>query len=273
MSRSAAVALDPPRWTPEALRAAIFVGVVGLLVTGALVGTGFSPTQLQEGLPRMARLIGEMLPPDFSRISAILSALGTTALIAVAGTGVGLMLSLPFGVLASRKHSPLGTVHWLFQAFLAFVRTIPELVWAILFVSCLGPGAFAGVMAICVDTLGFAGRFFAGAIDDSYPEPQEALTSLGASPILVLLGATLPAALAPMIHTSLYALERAIRASLVLGIVGAGGIGIELKVAMDLFEHRKASAIILSILAVVLIVEFVGSTIRRQLKASNSADR
>jgi phosphonate transport system permease protein len=258
----------PSRWSPETVRSALISLVVLVLVLGSLGSTGFSVHALTGGLPRVSRLLTEMIPPDFSRGGAILAALGATAQIAIAGTGLGLLTSFPLGLLASRTHSPRRLVAWLFQALLALCRTIPELVWAILFVSCLGPGAVAGVLAIGVDTIGFAGRFYAGAIDDSDPEPREALASLGAGPWLVFLGATLPDAMPSLVHTSLYALERSLRASLVLGIVGAGGIGIELKVAMDLFEYRRAAAIILCIFAVVLAVEALGSVIRARVRPS-----
>ncbi len=259
----------PPRWTVENARNVLTFAVLVAVVIVCLGASGFTVESLLRGLPRMTRLARQMVPPDFSRFPAIMLSLGVTTQIALAGTGLGLALSVPLGVFASRTHGPIAGLHVAFQGWLALLRTIPELVWAIVFVACLGPGAIAGVLAIVVDTLGFAGRFFAGAIDDCDRGPQEALTSLGAGRLQILLGAVLPAALPTMIHTSIYALERALRASVVLGIVGAGGIGIELKVAMELFEFRRASAIILCILAVVLLVELVGSTIRRRLLTPN----
>lgn len=265
--------LTPPRWTTESIRLVLFSLVVIAVVIGSLRGTGFSSNAFANGFPRMVRLVSRMMPPDFSRGSAILYSLATTAQIACAGTALGLLASFPLGLLASRSHAPRRLIALLFQSLLALCRTIPELVWAILFVSCLGPGAMAGVMAICVDTIGFAGRFFAGAIDDSDPESREALASFGAGPVLLFLGATLPDVMPSLVHSSLYALERGLRASVILGIVGAGGIGIELKVAMDLFEYRRAAAIILSIFAVVLVVELVGSLIRIRLRSDQARRR
>jgi len=255
----------PPRWTSESLRNGLAVITLSVVVLICLAASGFTIDSLIRGLPRMSRLAGQMIPPDFSRFPAIVRSLGVTTQIALAGTGLGIVLSIPLGVLASRSHSLTIGMSFVVQSGLALLRTIPELVWAIVFVACLGPGAMAGILAIMVDTVGFAGRFFAGAIDDCDRGPQEALTSLGARRWQILLGAVLPAALPALIHTAIYALERAIRASVVLGIVGAGGIGIELKVSMELFEFRRASAIMLSILVVVLIVELVGSTVRRRL--------
>ncbi len=259
----------PPRWTARTVRDLIPLLALAVMVVMSLGASGMTLDSFYRGIPRMTRLVRQMVPPDFSRFPAIIEALGVTTQIAIAGTGLGLALSLPLGVFASRTQTPIRGTHLIFHGWLALLRTIPELVWAIVFVACLGPGAIAGVLAIVVDTLGFAGRFFAGAIDDCDRGPQEALTSLGAGRVQILLGAVLPAALPTMIHTSVYALERALRASVVLGIVGAGGIGIELKVAMELFEFRRASAIILCILAVVLLVELAGASIRRRLLAPN----
>lgn len=256
----------PARWTAETIRHSLTVVTVATVVAVCLGLSGFTIDSLSDGLPRLVKLTGQMLPPDFSRMSAVGRALGVTAQIAVAGTGGGLVLSLPCGVLGARSFSPFRGGQWIVQSGLALLRTIPDLVWAILFVACLGPGAKAGVLAIVVDTVGFAGRFFAGAIDDCEVGPQEALSSLGASRWQILCGAVLPATLPSMIHTSIFALERALRASVVLGIVGAGGVGIELKVAMELFEFRRASAIILCILAAVLLVELAGSAVRRRLQ-------
>ena len=116
-----------------------------------------------------------------------------------------------------------------------------------------------------MDTLGFAGRFFSESLEEVNHGPQEALQVHGATRSMILFAATIPMAAPSLLHTALYALERAIRASLVLGIVGAGGIGIELKVAMELFEYRRASAIILCILFVVIAVEALGNWVRVHL--------
>ncbi|TJV55777.1 MAG: ABC transporter permease subunit, partial [Mesorhizobium sp.] len=139
-------------------------------------------------------------------------------------------------------------------------------VWALLFVSAVGLGAVAGTMTIVVDTIGFCGRFFAEAMEDADERPQEALFAIGAGRFSVLCGAVLPDAMPSLINTTLFALEKAVRSSVVLGLVGAGGIGQELKVAFDPFQYRNASTIILVIFAIVVLMEFVTDRLRSKVQ-------
>jgi phosphonate transport system permease protein len=120
-------------------------------------------------------------------------------------------------------------------------------------------------MTIIVDTIGFCGRFFAEAMEDADKEPQEALSAIGASRFGILCAAVIPDALPSMINTGLFALEKSVRASVVLGLVGAGGIGQELKVAFDLFQYRSASTIIIAVFVVVLIMEWATDRLRARL--------
>jgi phosphonate transport system permease protein len=145
-------------------------------------------------------------------------------------------------------------------------RTVPDLVWALLFVSAVGLGAVAGTITIVIDTIGFCGRFFAEAMEDADKRPQEALFAIGAGRFSVLCGAVLPDAMPSLINTTLFALEKAVRSSVVLGLVGAGGIGQELKVAFDLFQYRNASTIILVIFVIVVLMEFVTDRLRSKVQ-------
>ena len=260
----------PPRISASFIRRSLLVVTIGGIAWSSLASTGVSVRALLEGVPSMVNLASEMWPPDFSRLPSIGRAIMTTAQIAMAGTSVGLCISLAAGVLASHTQTPAQWLRPPTTALLAAVRTVPELLWALVFVVSVGPGAFAGVIAICLDTFGFAGRFFAEALDNVDPGPQDALKAHGASRWLLLFGVVLPLATPALLHTSLYSLERAIRASVVLGIVGAGGIGIELKVAMDLFEYRRAAAMVICILVVVVAVEAFGTWIRHKLLPSTA---
>jgi phosphonate transport system permease protein len=147
---------------------------------------------------------------------------------------------------------------------IAVCRTVPDLVWALLFVAIVGLGPFAGVLAIAVDKIGFCGRFFAEAMEEADRRPQEALRALGAAPAAVIAGAVLPTATPGLINATLFALEKATRSSVVLGLVGAGGIGIELQVSMDMFRYDEAATIILAILGLVIAVEQISAWLRRR---------
>jgi phosphonate transport system permease protein len=235
------------------------------LVVSSLSGVGASLDALAAGLPALGRFLASAFPPDLSRIGPILGTLLETFQMAVAGTAIGAVLSLPLAVLAARRQSPVWILTAAARALIAFFRTVPDIVWGLVFVIAVGLGPFAGTLAIAVDTIGFCGRFFAEAMEEADPGPQEALAALGADRGSVLIAAVLPAAMPAMIATTLFALEKATRSSVVLGLVGAGGIGLELKIAMDFFNYAEASTIILSVFVLVLAVEQVSSALRRRI--------
>jgi phosphonate transport system permease protein len=249
--------LSAAAFTAWALALAFFVW--------SLQGTGASITDFVEGFPQMGRLVGEMLPPSTARLAAVGRALLETFQMALVGTVVGVLLSVPIAVLATPHLSPHPLAYHAARSLIAFFRTVPDLVWALLFVVSVGLGPFAGTLAIVVDKLGFCGRFFAEAMEEVDRGPQEALSAMGASRASIILCAVIPAALPSFINTSLFSLEKATRSSVILGLVGAGGIGIELKVAMDLFGYDEAATIILAIFALVLVVERASVLIRRRV--------
>ena len=224
--------------------------------------------QLVDGVPGMANLLDRMTPPnlDPAFLKRVALRIIETFQIALVGAVIGIILSLPLGWLAARGVTPLGRLGYGVKAFISFLRTVPDLVWALLFVVTVGLGAVAGTMTIIVDTIGFCGRFFAEAMEDADKEPQEALSAIGASRISILTGAILPDAAPSMINSSLFALEKAIRSSVVLGLVGAGGIGQELKVAFDLFQYKNASTIILVIFIIVLLMEYLTDRMRARVQ-------
>jgi phosphonate transport system permease protein len=206
-----------------------------------------------------------MLPPSLERLGPVSAALLQTFQMAVAGTAIGCALSLPLAIVATRHLSPHPVVYQLVRFVIAVCRTVPDLIWALVFVAIVGLGPFAGVLAILVDKIGFCGRFFAEAMEEADRRPQEALRALGASPGGVILGAVIPAAIPSMVNTTLFSLEKATRSSVILGLVGAGGIGIELQVSMDMFRYDEAATIILAILALVIAVEQASAWLRRRL--------
>ncbi|MEQ9332557.1 phosphonate ABC transporter, permease protein PhnE [Thalassobaculum sp.] len=231
----------------------------------AFTAVGLSPMRLIEGLPNIGRILGQMVPPDLTRLPQIGLAVLETFQMALVGTVIGVTLSLPLAILATRTLSPHPVVHVAARAVVSFCRTVPDLVWALLFVIAVGLGPVAGTLAIAVDCIGFCGRFFAEAMEETDPGPREALSALGARPLGIVFSAVVPQAMPSFIATALFALEKATRSSVVLGLVGAGGIGIELKVAMDLFAYDLAATIILAVFALVILVEQVGSRLRARI--------
>ncbi len=255
----------PPRLgRPSAAGFALAVGAAALLLS-SFHGVGFSLADLAAGLPQMGRLVGEMLPPDLSRWDRVLASLLETFHMALAGTALGVLLALPLAVLACRALTRAALPRAAARALIALFRTVPDLVWALIFVVAVGLGPFAGTLALMVDTIGYAGRFFAEAMEEADRGPQEALHAAGSPRSGVLMAAVLPAALPSMVATALFCLEKATRGGVVLGLVGAGGIGMELKVSMDLFNYAEAAASILAILVLVVAVEGASGALRRRI--------
>ena len=259
-----------PRLLPERFprpgAGAFVLGLVGLaFFVVSLHATHFSAAEFIKGFPYMIDLVSEMFPPSLDRLDAVALSLLETFQMALVGTTFGVAFSLVLGILAARSQTPGPVSHFLARNLISLFRTVPDLIWALFFVVMVGLGPFAGTLAIMIDTIGFCGRFFAEAMEEVDTGPQEALQALGASRIGTICCAVIPAALPSFINTALFSLEKATRSSVVLGLVGAGGIGIELKVSMDMFMYSEACTIILLVFLLVLLVERASSVLRRRI--------
>lgn len=259
--------LEPP---PRLRRPAWSLSLLGLLAGGFVVhgvasGARISPATIVDGLGRTWDFLADALPPDVSRLSAVWDAMLETFEIALIGTLLGVVVSLPLAILAARNLSPNRLAHALARALIAFLRTIPDLLWGLVFVVTVGLGPEAGVLAIAADVAGLCGRFFADRLEDVPTQVTDALRATGATRTGVILGGVVPAVAPSFVGISLYGLENATRSSVILGVVGAGGIGIELTTAMELLRYDEAATIIIAIFIVVLSVERASALIRRQL--------
>ncbi|HAO31337.1 MAG TPA: phosphonate ABC transporter, permease protein PhnE [Candidatus Competibacter sp.] len=258
-------AKPPARFdAPGPLSAVLFAAFLAFFVW-SLAGAGISISELIGGLPNMARIGAEMVPPATDRLLPMLQSVLVTFQMAVVGTVLGIAFSVPLAVLASRNHTPHPSVRGAVRAVISFMRTVPDLAWALFFVASVGLGPFAGALTLIVDTIGFCGRFFAEAMEEVDSGPPEAMAAIGAGPLDIIACATLPMALPSLINTSLFALEKAVRSSVVLGLVGAGGIGAELATSMEMFRYDQAATIILMIFALVVVVEQLSSRVRARL--------
>jgi phosphonate transport system permease protein len=232
------------------------------LVWTAFNGVNFSLGTILEAGPRVSRLLSQMWPLDFSSFPNLLKQLWITFLMAICGTTLGIVISLPLVLFAARNLTPHPLVRFAVRGFISFCRTVPDLIWALIFVIVVGLGPIAGALAIMMDSIGFLGKFFSEASEEQDPGPQEGVKAMGGSNLDVAMSVVLPSALPSFISDALFATEKAVRASVILGLVGAGGIGIELKVAMDLFQYEKAALIILRIFVLVVLVEQVSNRLR-----------
>jgi phosphonate transport system permease protein len=241
--------------------AIVFVCIASLWITGF-----FDAERLIEGLPALGQLFSEMVPPDFSRWRSWIKPLIDTLAMSIAGTALAVALSLPLALLAAPNTSPNTFVYQACRIVLSALRSVPEIIMGIIFVAAVGFGALPGVLALALHSVGMVGKFYAEAIEHVDPKPLEAARAAGASPFQVITHAVLPQVLPQLADITIYRWEYHFRASAVLGIVGAGGIGFELIAALRIIRYDQVSAILLTILLCVIVVDGLGAWLRKQLK-------
>ncbi len=243
---------------------ALAVGVVCLL---ALWLTDcFDAGRLAEGIPALRQLFRDMIPPDFSRWRRWIRPLLDTVAMSIAGTALATILALPLAVLAAPNVSPHPVLVQLSRILLSLLRAVPEVIMGVIFVAAVGFGTLPGVLALGIHSVGMMGKFFAETIEHVDPKPMEAARAAGCGPLLVILHAVLPQVLPQLADITVYRWEYHFRACVVLGIVGAGGIGFELIAALRLLAYRQVSALLLTILVGVVLVDGLGSRLRQAMK-------
>jgi phosphonate transport system permease protein len=248
-------------------RALPFFGVFVFLVLlgqAALV-VHARPQDLIDGASGIADILSRSYPPDFSKLGAMVWPSLETIDIAFFGTVVGVVLALPLAVLAARNTSPARPLYAAARAIIALCRSVPDLVWALIFVTAVGLGPFPGALAISVHSIGMLGRLFAEVIEDIDMGPVEALTMTGATRMQVFSHAVAPGVLPSLLGIALYRFDENIRSSLVLGFVGAGGIGFELLTAMNLFQYRTVSLLLLITFILVIAAERFSAMVRARV--------
>ena len=187
-----------------------------------------------------------------------LKPLADTLAMSIAGTALAVVISLPLALLSASNTTPHPVIYQAFRIVLSGLRSVPELIMGIIFVAAVGFGALPGVLALALHSTGMVGKFYA--------RPIEAARAAGASSFQVITHAVLPQVLPQLADITIYRWEYHFRASTVLGIVGAGGIGFELIAALRIIEYDQVSAILLTILMCVIVVDAIGAWLRRNLK-------
>lgn len=206
--------------------------------------------------------ITKFIPPDFSNISQYLPAVGKTILFAIVGTYVSTFFSLLCGMLMSEIINPYEPLRLLVRAMISFLRNIPVLIWASLLVYAFGVGEIVGLLALIIATLGFLSRSYCDSLNEISKSKLESLKASGASDLQILWHGLLPAFVPSLVNWTLYSFEINIRASTILGMVGAGGIGVLIQTNIKLFKYHEACAIIIIVVAIVLLTEFITNKIR-----------
>ncbi|WP_156761627.1 phosphonate ABC transporter, permease protein PhnE [Microbacterium karelineae] len=247
-------------------RARFVVGAVAAvaIIVWSANGAQFDFLKLGAGAANMGEFIARMFPPDFSKIGKILLLLLETLQMAIVGTVLGSVLSLIMAFGAASNIAP----SWLYYPCrwaMNIIRALPDLVIALMFVSAVGLGPFAGILAMTIGSIGSIGKVFAEAMEATDRGPITAMEAVGASRRQVIQYAIVPQALPLLVSYTLLLFEGNVRGATILGLVGAGGIGLELTTAMNRYEYGHLFAMVICIIVLVTIIDQASAIIRRKI--------
>jgi len=234
----------------------------GILAFG-LVDLDFSPSRLVTGLGRLGWITLMMLPPDpGASLPLYLKALGETLSIALLGTTLAALLALPVSLLAARNIVRSNIVRFPVRRFLDSIRGIDTLIWALVWINVVGLGPFAGVLAIAVSDFGALGKLFSEAIEAADEKQVEGVRASGGGALHEIRFGLLPQVLPVVAGQVLYFIESNTRSATIIGIVGAGGIGLQLAEQIRVLEWQKVSFLILMILIAVAAIDWMSGKMR-----------
>ncbi len=202
------------------------------------------------------------LPPEWSWFGSLLEPLWETINMATLGTLVAMAMALPIAFLAARNTAPWLPLRWACLGVIVASRSINSLVWALLLVAIVGPGVLAGAAAIALRSIGFIAKLVYEAVEEISPEPVEALRATGAGRLQVFSWSIVPQVFPTIVGVSVFRWDINIREAAVLGLVGAGGIGLPLEASIASLEWSRVSLILLVILGLVVISELISKRLR-----------
>ena len=240
---------------------AMIVAALGIFIYG-LVDLDFSPSRFIAGLSQLGWISMMMIPPDpGSSLPIYLKALGETLSIALLGTTLAAIFALPVSLLAARNLVP-NVLRFPVRRFLDSIRGVDTLIWALVWINVVGLGPFAGVLAIAVSDFGAFGKLFSEAIEGADQKQVEGIRASGGSALHEIRFGLLPQVLPVIAGQVLYFIESNTRSATIIGIVGAGGIGLQLAEQIRVLEWQKVSFLILMILVAVAAIDFISSKLR-----------
>ena len=246
-------------------RFAVFLGFA-IALSVSLSAVEVIPEFLYDAPTQVADLLVRMWPMDFAYYpDGIHEAMLETLHIASLGTLLAVVMAIPVGIMAANNIVQIPLLNWLAKLILVSSRSVNSLVWALLFVAIFGPGPLAGTVCIGFRSVGFVGKLFAEALEESNPGPIEALTSAGAPWSSIFMKGYWPQVAPAFWGIFLFRWDINVRESAVIGLVGAGGIGMVLDTALNLFFWDRVSVILLSIFVVVILAELLVTNIRKRV--------
>lgn len=255
---------SPPGAGRRTLLQAFAWGAFALLLAWAWDGADIRPLDLWRDSGNMAEFAADFFPPDFTEWRLYLREMVVTIHIAVWGTVLAIVCAVPLGLLSSANIVPA----WVYQPVRRLMdafRAINEMVFAMLFIVAVGLGPFAGVMALWVHTTGTLAKLFAEAVEAIDPRPVEGVRASGASALEEIVYGVIPQVLPLWISYSLYRFESNVRSASVVGMVGAGGIGVVVYEVIRGFEYAQTAALLIIIVVTVSLIDLLSARVRAML--------
>lgn len=241
---------------------AVGVAAFALFVFG-LYYLDFSLQRIVNGAHQLGWIVLMMIPPDpGSSLPTYLAALGETLSIALLGTTLAAIVALPLSLLAARNIIPSWVVRFPVRRSFDTIRGIDTLIWALVWINVVGLGPFAGVLAIAVSDFGAFGKLFSETIEAADKKQVEGIRASGGGPLHEIRFGVLPQVIPVIAGQVLYFIESNTRSATIIGIVGAGGIGLQLAEQIRVLEWQKVSFIILLILIAVAVIDWISSKLR-----------
>ena len=228
----------------------------------AIEGSETSPQALLAGVPFIIDYVGRMFPPDMGVLLKLIGKAGETLQMAIMGTTFGAALALPLSFLAARNVMPYRPVYQTTRTLFDACRGINEIIWALLFVSMVGLGPFPGVLALTVHLIGALGKYYSETIEAVDSELVVAVAATGASRIQTVYHGIVPQVKPLFAGYTFYYLEHSFRAATVLGLVGAGGIGIELITSVRLFQNQQVLTTLMVMVVTVTLIDRLSAFVR-----------
>jgi phosphonate transport system permease protein len=238
------------------------IAIIGLAVF-SVWWLDISFAQIGPGLAQLGKFIALMIPPSTGgHLQLFLKAMGETLAIAFLGTLVASLLAIPLSLLAAQNTTPNGVLRFVVRRFLDVIRGIDTLIWALVFVGAVGLGPFAGILAIAVSDTGSFGKLFSEAIEATSARERETIVASGGSSWLGIRFGLLPQVLPIIAGQILYFFESNTRSATIIGIVGAGGIGLQLSEQIRTYDFDQVAFIVLMILAAVAAIDWISGKLR-----------
>ncbi|MEM5399098.1 MULTISPECIES: phosphonate ABC transporter, permease protein PhnE [Paraburkholderia] len=246
-------------WSSLALWAIVFV-----LLGVAWQGADMRPLDLFTDSANMGTFARGFFPPNFSEWRTYAHEMWVTLAVALWGTALAIVCAVPFGLMSAHNLAPAWVLHPV-RRLMDACRAINEMVFAMLFIVAVGLGPFAGVLALWVHTTGVLAKLFAEAVEAIDPRPVEGVRATGASPLDEIIYGVLPQVMPLWISYALYRFESNVRSAMVVGMVGAGGIGVVLYEEIRSFDYQQTSAVLIMVIVVVTAIDLISARLRARV--------